>query len=52
VKEKWTKNELEAFLDPFLDVKFDTYLMKNTRMIKEKNPFNPSVEVMYYVKKF
>ena len=54
IKEKWTKGELETYLTPFIDLtlKFDTYLMKNTRMIREKNPFDPSQEVAYYVKKF
>ena len=37
LKDKWTKGEIEAYLKPFIDlnVKLDTYLMKNTRMIKE-----------------
>lgn len=54
LKEKWTKSELESYLTPFIDltVKFDTYLMKNTRMIKEANPFDPSKETAYYIKKF
>lgn len=52
VKEKWTKGELEAFLEPYLDVKIDAYLMKNTRMIKDRNPFDPQAEVMLYLKKF
>ena len=52
VKEKWTKGELEAFLEPYLDVKLDVYLMKNTRMIKDRNPFDPQSEVMLYIKKF
>lgn len=54
IKDKWSKGELEAQLVPFIDlnVKFDSYLMKNTRMIKETNPFDSSKEVAYYLRKF
>lgn len=54
LKDKWTRGELETYMTPFVDlsVKFDTYLMKNTRMIREPNPFDPAKEVAYYLKKF
>jgi hypothetical protein len=54
LKEKWTRGELDTYLMPFVDlsVKFDTYLMKNTRMIREPNPFDPTKEVAYFLKKF
>jgi len=54
VKDKWTKQELEIYVKPFIDlnVNFDTYLMKNTKIIKEKNPFDMTKEVNYFLKKF
>jgi len=33
-------------------VNFDNYLIKNTKIIKEKNPFNKDIEIAYYLKKF
>ena len=54
IKDKWTKKELEGYLLPFIDltVKFDAYIMKNTRFVKERNPFDPEIEVAYYLRKF
>ncbi len=54
IKDRWTKCELEAYVAPFIDLtaKFDTYLMKNTRMIRDKNPFDHTKEVAYYLRKF
>lgn len=54
VKDRWTKGELEAYVAPFIDLtaKFDTYLMKNTRMVRDKNPFDSKLEVAYYMRKF
>lgn len=41
---------LKNFTD--LNVNFDNYLIKNTKIIKEKNPFNSNKDVTYYMKKF
>ena len=44
VKEKWTIRELQSFLTDFLepeiDAKFESWLVKNTRTLKEQNPFD------------
>ena len=54
IKDKWTRAELEVYLLPFIDLnlKFDNYLLKNTRMIKEFNPFDKEKDIVYYMKKF
>ena len=37
IKERWTKGELEAYIAPYIDLtsKFDQYLMKNTKILRE-----------------
>lgn len=54
VKDMWTKGELEVYIKPFIDINanFDSYLMKNTKIIKERNPFDKEKEIAYYLKKF
>lgn len=54
IKDKWTKSELETYLSDFIDlsVKLDAYLMKNTRIVKDKHPFIQGIEIAYYIKKF
>jgi len=55
LKDKWTKSELLTFLGEFLDdFKGDLGLLlsKEFRSIKEKNPFDVSKQVTYYIKKF
>lgn len=54
IKEKWTKAELNSYIKPFMDLStnFDTYLLKNTRVIPDKNPFNSGLDITYYVRKF
>lgn len=54
VKDKWTYGELEAFLKPFVEpgANFDSFLMKNARVMKEKNQFARERDVTYYVRKF
>jgi hypothetical protein len=54
IKDHWTKGELEAYVAPYIDLtaKFDQYLMKNTKILREKNPFDPEKEVAFYVRKF
>lgn len=47
IKDKWTfneiKNQLIEFCDPDISNKFDLWLSKNTRTIKEANPFQKTV---------
>ena len=54
VKERWTRSELEAYIAPYIDLtaKFDQYLLKNTKILREKNPFDPAKEVAFYIRKF
>lgn len=54
IKEKWTFRELETYMSDFIDVdmNFDNFLIKFTRMIKEKNPFDESKDVNFYIRKF
>jgi len=56
IKDKWSSSEIKSFItdfcDPEIDQKFDTWLGKNTRALKETNPFDPQVSSLYYVKKF
>ena len=54
IKNQWTKGELQYYIEPFLElgINFDSYLMKNLKVIKEKNPFDSSKEIVYYLKKF
>jgi hypothetical protein len=54
IKDRWTKGELDHYIAPFIDIgaNFDQYLIKNTRVIKEKNPFDSSREVLVYMRKF
>lgn len=54
IKEKWTKSELNSYIKPFVDLttNFDSYLLKNTRVIPDKNPFNSAQDITYYVRKF
>ena len=53
-KAKWTYEELRVYMEDFIEKGADVenFLMKNTRMVKEKNPFNEEKEVNYYIKKF
>ena len=46
--------ELEIYLKDFIDleISLDNFLMKHTRLIKEKNPFNLEKDINYYIKKF
>jgi len=48
-RDKWTKPELDAYVKPFIDLNqnFDAYLMKNTKIIKETNPFDPTKDIAY-----
>lgn len=54
IKDRWTYQELTLYLKQFIDigVNFDTYLLKNAKVIKEKNPFNPDKDINYYLRKF
>lgn len=54
IKDKWTHSELVQYISQFIDigVNFDNFLMKNTRILRDKNPFDPSRDINYYLKKF
>lgn len=54
IKEKWTFRELETYLSDFIDADmgFDNFLLKFRRMIKEKNPFDESKDINFYIRKF
>ena len=54
IKDRWTHPELYLYLKDFIDigVNFDNYLMKNTKILREKNPFNLEKDITYYLKKF
>jgi len=54
IKDRWTKGELDQYIAPFIEIgaNFDQYLIKNTRVIKEKNPFDSGKEVLVYMRKF
>lgn len=54
IKDKWTYSELSLYLKNFTDVgvNFDNYLLKNTKILKEKNPFNQEKEITFYLRKF
>lgn len=54
IKEKWKKSELNSYIKPFVDLStnFDSYLLKNARVIPDKNPFNSAQDITYYVRKF
>lgn len=47
IKDKWTIREIHCYLvefcDPEIESKFDTWLSRNTRVIKEANPFDAEV---------
>ena len=54
IKERWTRSEFEAYIAPYIDLtaKFDQYLLKNTKILREKSPFDPAKEVAFYIRKF
>lgn len=54
IKDKWTQQELVHYLRRFVDigVNFDNYLIKNAKIIREKNPFDQRKDIAYYLKKF
>ena len=56
MKDKWTALELNTFLVDFLEPdhksKFDQWLVKNAKSIKEPNPHNPAQMQVLYIKKF
>jgi predicted DNA-binding protein (UPF0278 family) len=56
VKDKWTFKELQRYLvefcEPDIQKKFDMWLMKNTRTVKEPNAFNDKLTTQLYVKMF
>ena len=47
IKDKWTAKEIQTFMidfcDPDVSSKFDVWLAKNTRQLKEPNPYDPKV---------
>ena len=47
IKDKWTFREIQTYMidfcDPDVSSKFDVWLAKNTRQVKEPNPFDPKV---------
>ena len=55
-KDKWTYRELyeylKEFLDPEIDSKFDIFLSRNTRTLKEPHPYNKTANYMVYIKQF
>jgi hypothetical protein len=54
IKDRWTQQELSQYLRKFIEIgqNLDAYLMKNTRIVKDKNPFDASKDIVYYLKKF
>ncbi len=52
VKDKWTADELHIYLADWLEMGWETFLLKNAKMLKEKNPFDESKEITYYINKF
>ena len=54
IKEKWTIGELELYLKDTLEPEqnFQTLLQRNTRTLKEQNPFDAKRTTLFYTKKF
>ena len=54
VKEKWTAGELELYLKSTLEPEqnLQVLLQRNSRTVKEQNPFDAKKTTLFYIKKF